>query len=330
MHLATLPVDEAAGHILRHNIADAAGRKALPKGRRLTPEDVALLRELGLATVRVAMLEDDDVHENEAARRLAAAVCGPGIAATPPTHSRVNLLAAADGVVTVDAATLLAINDIDGLTVATLPSHTLARARRRVATIKIIPFAIPEEALSRAEALARASGGVVALRPLRAAAVGVLLVGSAAARERIERGVYPAIEARVVELGAHVVTTRYVAADESAVAAGIADALRGGARLLIIAGETSIMDRDDVTPQGIRLAGGRVEHYGAPVEPGNLLLLAYVQDAGGVIPLLGAPGCVRSRDVNIVDLLLPRLLTGEHVTRRDIVALGHGGLLGER
>jgi len=96
------------------------------------------------------------------------------------------------------------------------------------------------------------------------------------------------------------------------------------ARKYIIAGETSIMDRDDVTPQALRLAGGRVEHYGAPVEPGNLLLLGYLDE----LPVLGAPGCVRSRDVNIVDLLLPRLLAGERVTRRDIVELGHGGLLG--
>ena len=98
--------------------------------------------------------------------------------------------------------------------------------------------------------------------------------------------------------------------------------------MLIIAGETSIMDRDDVTPQGIRLAGGRIEHYGAPVEPGNLLLLGYLGPPGGAVPVLGAPGCVRSRDTNIVDLLLPRLLAGESITRQDIVALGHGGLLG--
>jgi molybdenum cofactor cytidylyltransferase len=108
------------------------------------------------------------------------------------------------------------------------------------------------------------------------------------------------------------------------VAAAITELRAAGAELLIIAGETSIMDRDDVTPQGIRLAGARIEHYGAPVEPGNLLLLAYLDS----LPVLGAPGCVRSRDTNIVDLLLPRLLAGQRVTRRDIVELGHGGLLG--
>jgi molybdopterin biosynthesis enzyme len=119
---------------------------------------------------------------------------------------------------------------------------------------------------------------------------------------------------------------RYVPPDEPAIAAAIAE-LRPNAGLIIVAGETSIMDRDDVTPQGIRLAGGRIEHYGAPVEPGNLLLLAYLGTAGQTLPVLGAPGCVRSRDVNIVDLLLPRLLAGEYIAKHDIVALGHGGLL---
>jgi molybdenum cofactor cytidylyltransferase len=325
MYLATLPIEAALGHILRHNIADSAGRKALPKGRRLAQPDLAQLRALGVEMVRVAVLEEGDVHEDEAARRLAEAVCGPGVIATPAVHSRVNLLAEAEGVVAVNAEALLAINDVDGLTVATLASHTRVRARQRLATIKIIPFAVTEEALARAEAAARSTQGAVTLRRLPQVPVGVILVGSAAARPRIERGVFPAIEVRVTELGSRVAVTRYTPPEEEEVAAAIREAAGAGAELLIIAGETSIMDRDDVTPQGIRLAGGRVEHYGAPVEPGNLLLLAYLGDD---TPVLGAPGCVRSRDVNIVDLLLPRLLAGERVTRRDIVALGHGGLLG--
>ena len=324
MYLTTLPPEQAVGHILRHNLTGADGHRVLAKGHRIDAEDVPRLRALGLSEVRVAVLEPGDVHEDEAARRLAAAVCGPGVVARPPAASRVNLLAEADGVVRVATTALLRINEIDGLTVATLPNHALVRARKRVATIKIIPFAVRETDLMRAEAIGRDNGSVVSTAPLRQLGVGVILVGSPVARERIERGVYPAIEARVAGLGSAVLATRYVASEEHAVAAAIAQLRAGGAQLLIIAGETSIMDRDDVTPQGIRLAGGQIEHYGAPVEPGNLLLLAYLDD----LPVLGAPGCVRSRDVNIVDLLLPRLLAGEYVTRRDIVELGHGGLLG--
>jgi molybdopterin biosynthesis enzyme len=327
MYLTTLPPEEAIGHILRHNVADERGHKALGKGHLLTAGDATRLRALGVDRVRVAVLEPGDVDENAAARRLAAAVCGPGVVARAPAASRVNLFAECDGVVRVDAERLLGINQVDGLTVASLPSHALARARQRVATIKIIPFAVREELLHEAEAIARASAGVIALDPLRAMRVGVILVGSPAARDRIEGTVAPAIVSRVEELGSCVMATRYVPPDEPAIAAAIAELLESGAEMLIVAGETSIMDRDDVTPQAIRMAGGRVEHYGAPVEPGNLLLLAYMKAPDSTIPILGAPGCVRSRDVNIVDLLLPRLLAGEHITKTAIVALGHGGLL---
>jgi molybdenum cofactor cytidylyltransferase len=323
MFQATLPIEEAVGHILRHNLSSPDGRKAFAKGHRIALADLSRLAELGLERLRVAVLEPGDIHEDEAARRLAAAVCGPGVQARPPAASRVNLLADADGVVRVDVAALFEINAIDGLTVATLPSHVLVRTRQRVATIKIIPFAVREEDLACAEAICRERQHVIALSPLRQLDVGVILVGSVAARARIEAGVYPAIESRVVELGSCVLATRYVESEEQLIAEAIGQLRADGAQLLVIAGETSIMDRDDVTPQGIRLAGGRVEHYGAPVEPGNLLLLGYLD----ALPVLGAPGCVRSRDVNIVDLLLPRLLAGEQITRRDIVELGHGGLL---
>jgi molybdenum cofactor cytidylyltransferase len=326
MYQTTLPPEQALGYILRHNLADAHGRKAFSKGHRIAAADLPKLRGLGVEFVRVAVLEPGDVHEDAAARRLAAAVCGTRVAAGAPVASRVNLLAEVNGVVEIDIERLLQINQIDGLTVATLANHALARARKRVATIKIIPFAVPEAALAQAEAIGRSGGPIVALRPLRTLQVGVILVGSLAAQERIEHGVLPAIVARVVELGSAIHAVRYVPPDEPAIAAAITE-LHGATELIIIAGETSIMDRDDVTPQGIRLAGGRVEHYGAPVEPGNLLLLAYLDTAGHALPVLGAPGCVRSRDVNIVDLLLPRLLAGEYIAKHDIVALGHGGLL---
>ncbi|MBC8161275.1 MAG: molybdopterin-binding protein [Roseiflexaceae bacterium] len=327
MYQTTLSPEQAVGHILRHNIADQQGRKALHKGRKIGAGDVATLRELGVEAVPVAVFEPGDVHEDEAARQVAAAIMGAHVRASAPAASRVNLFAEAAGVVQIDAAGLLRMNGIDGVTVATLRSHTRAAAGARLATIKIIPFAIPQAALAEVAAIGQAHTPIVALRPLHSQRVAVVLVGSGAARERIADGVYPAIEQRVAELGSYVQTPRYAAADEYVVAAAILAALEANPALIIVAGETSIMDRDDVTPRAIRLAGGRIEHYGAPVEPGNLLLLAYLERAGKTVAILGAPGCVRSRNVNIVDVLLPRLLTGELVTRSDIIELGHGGLL---
>jgi molybdopterin biosynthesis enzyme len=323
MQLVTVPLADALGHILRHNMAGLDGRKALSKGTRLDADDISYLRELGYETVSVAVLEAGDVHEDAAAARLADAIDGPNIIASRPSHSRVNMLAAVNGVVQVQAEVLLEINSLEGLTVATLPTSTLARARQRIATIKIIPFAVPESVLQQAETITRQARPVLALRALRSLAVGVILVGSEAAQPRLERTLLPPIQSRVTELGSTIQGVRVVTGDERAISEAIEHFRAAQAGLIIIAGETSIMDRDDVTPRGIRQAGGRIEHYGAPVEPGNLLLMAYLDD----LPVLGAPGCVRSRSANIVDLLLPRLLAGERIRARDIIALGHGGLL---
>lgn len=328
MHIAILPPEQAVGHILCHNLADAAGRKAFAKGRTLQQADLPRLEELGLRALRVAVLAPGDVHEDEAAARLAAAVAGPGVVASAPHAGRVNLRAEQVGPLAVDVAALTAINELDGLTVATLPAHSLVRPGRPLATIKVIPFAVPGADLERAEALGRAAGGVLRVPAIALRAVGVILVSSQSARLRVERGVYPAIEGRVAELGGQVAGRRSVEPDEAAVAAALTELRGAGCELIIVAGETSVVDSDDVTPRGIGLAGGRIEHYGAPVEPGNLLLLAYLGAQGAqALPVLGAPGCVRSRDANIVDLLLPRLMAGEQLRRRDIVMLGHGGLL---
>jgi hypothetical protein len=328
MRIEILPPDKAIGHILCHNLADAEGRKAFAKGHLVRAEDLPRLADLGLRSLRVAVLNPSDIHENEAAARLGAAVAGSGVLAAPPHAGRVNLRAEHLGPLAVDADALLEINDLDGLTVATLPSHRLVRPGQALATIKVIPFAVPGADLGRAEAIGRAAGGVLRVAPISLRAVGVALVSSPAARLRVERGVYPAIAGRVSDLGGQVLALHSVEPNEAAVAAALANLRAVGAELIIVAGETSVVDSDDVTPRAIRLAGGRIEHYGAPVEPGNLLLLAYLDGpADAMLPVLGAPGCVRSRDANIVDLLLPRLMAGEQIRRRDIIALGHGGLL---
>ncbi|NJN18399.1 MAG: molybdopterin-binding protein [Oscillochloris sp.] len=328
MRLELRSAAAAVGHIVCHNIADQRGRKALAKGRILREADLSLLAELGVAELRVAILEPDDVHENDAAIRLAAAVAGDGVAATTAHVGRVNLRATCAGPLEVNTEALRAINLIDGLTVATLAAHTLVGEGRNLATIKIIPFAVPASDLVQAEVVAREAGIVLRVRPLTLRRIGVVLVSSPAAHQRVAHGVYPAIVARVHELGGEVIARHDVMPKETEVATALQRLRDAGAELVIVAGETSVVDLEDVTPQGVRLAGGQIAHYGAPVEPGNLLLMAYLHHAsGGRLPVLGAPGCVRSRDVNIVDLVLPRLMAGEMIGRREIVELGHGGLL---
>jgi molybdenum cofactor cytidylyltransferase len=323
MNMAMLPAAQTVGKILCHNIDDGKGSKAFAKGHTVQPGDVERLVELGHTSVYVAILDDNDVHEDAAATRLARAVMGDGVEATRASTGRVNLLAHRRGVVMVKTGALNVINSIDGLTTATVRQHSVIETGKMVATIKIIPYAVSDESLRQAEAAGRDANGVIAVQPLLSRRVAIILTGSETAREQVIATFEAPLRERVSNLGSQPEPTVFVIENPAALAAAITETLRRRAEMIIIAGQTSIMDKDDLTPQGIRLAGGRVEHYGVPVEPGNLLLLAYAGD----VPIMGAPGCARSRHTNVIDLVLPRLLAGEKLQRQDLIALGNGGLL---
>ena len=322
MKFGPVSVEQAAGKILAHNHTDADGRRAFRKGFVVRAEDLAELRAVAGETVYVAELEPGDIHEDEAARRLARVVAGEGVRLGPAAGGRVNLLAEARGLLKLDVARLHSINEIDGLTLATLFENAVVGPKKIVATAKVIPYAAPEESLRRAETFA---GPLVRVEPLPTRCVGVILTSSDAGRSKTMEHLEGPIRSRVEELGSEVVALVAVRHTERAVTEAVQTMQAQDVDAMIIAGETSIMDVNDITPRGITAAGGRIEGYGAPAEPGNLLLLAYLDGK----PVLGAPGCVRSRHTNVVDLVLPRLLAGECLTRRDLAALGHGALLQE-
>lgn len=323
MRLENRAIDQSIGAILVHNIVGADGRKALAKGRLLRAEDLEKLAALGKARVYVGVLEPGDVREDEAAARLARLVAGSGIEPSKPSGGRVNFYSTLNGFLQVNTDALARLNALDGITLATIPRYSRLSPKRMLATLKTIGLALPEATLQKAEAIVQEKGPALSVATVRNQQVGIILTGSEHGRARVREVFGPPIRARIEELGAQVVSDDYVPEEQDAIARAIDAARRAGAQMVILAGETSIMDSDDITPRGIRMAGGEIELYGAPVEPGNLLLLAYCDE----MPILGAPGCVKSRETNVVDLILPRLLVGERVSRSDIAALAEGGLL---
>jgi len=328
MKFGPVPVERAVGRILAHHIPRADGGARLRKGKPLTAEDVELLRRQGRSSVYVAELEPGDVDEDQAAARVAQAACGENLLAARPNAGRVNLQAEVQGVLHVDAERLLALNELEGITIATRPSYSVLRPRQTAATVKIIPFALPDTLLRRAEALLAQGGPLLSLQPLPPQRVELILSGSPQARERTLATFVPPIRTRVEALGSHLDREVYVPLQEEALGEedllrAIREAQENGAGLVVLAGETAIMDRRDMAPRAIERLGGQVELYGAPVDPGSLLMLAYL----GELPVLGAPGCARSLKANVLDWVLPRLLGGERLSRRDILSLGHGGLL---
>jgi molybdenum cofactor cytidylyltransferase len=323
MKFGPVPIEEAVGRILAHNIADAQGNRIFRKGRRLTPEDVARLRAEGYQEVVVAEPEPGDVGEEEAARRIARACEGPGLRPMPAAGGRVNFLADGAGVFLVEPDRLAQLNRLPGVTLATLTRGSVVRARQIVASLKIIPFALPEAIVAQAEALLQDNSPLMGVYPFQPRRVALILSGHSAVWPRLIADFEAPLRERVDACGGIWLGTQTVRHEEAELARAMEAALRQGADFLILAGETAIMDEEDIAPRAIRRIGGTVEAFGAPVDPGNLLLIAY----RGEVPILGAPGCARSRHRNVVDWVIPRLMAGLRLTREEIATMGHGGLL---
>ncbi len=295
------------------------------KGTRLGPDDIAKLQEAGVAEIIAARLEADDIHEDEAAHRLAAAIAGPLVKVDQPFTGRSNLHAEAAGLLVVDRAAIDALNRIDpALTVATLEEFARVEPGKMVATVKVIPFATPKAALLKAEAFARANP------PIRVAAykpksVGVVATTLPSLKTSVMDKTRALLEERIAPAGGRVVEERRVAHDADAVASALRAEKAAGRDLLVVFGASAVVDPRDVIPAGIEAAGGTVRHLGMPVDPGNLLILG---DIGGT-PVIGAPGCARSPKENGFDWVLDRYLADLDVTPDDITGMGVGGLLME-
>jgi molybdenum cofactor cytidylyltransferase len=336
MKFGPVPLSEASGKVLAHNISDDTGRRVLRKGLAVDAAVIALLTGLGYDRVYVAELEEGDVGEDEAAERVARVVAGPGVEASSAHTGRVNLTATVLGVVRVDVGRLERLNEITGVTVATLAAHGVARPGQRVATVKVIPYALPRSAVERAECgpegAARSYGetprgsGIVSVSAIGATGVAVVLVGSRGVWPALEEGLGGAISRRLAGLNCPTQTSECVPLDETALAGALRRAAEGsGTGMIVVGGETAIMDVNDLIPRGIALAGGRIEHLGLAMDPGHLLLLGYLGD----VPVVGAPGCVRGSAPDGFDAVVPRLLAGETLTHADLERLGHGGLLSD-
>jgi molybdenum cofactor cytidylyltransferase len=322
MKFGAAPLKDALGATAVHSIRQ--GGLVLKKGTLIGPVEVAALEAAGIKEVVVARLEEGDVGEDIAAAEIAKAVAGEGVHVDRAFTGRANLFAQAAGVLVLDKDAIDGLNRIDeAITFATLPAYKPVVAGEMIATVKIIPFAVSGTA--RDAALAAVTRPLLRVAPYRIRKVGVVsTILPGLAGKVIEKTLKITTE-RLTPAGAAIVAERRVPHDREAVAQAIDQVLKAGAELAIVFGASAIADRRDVIPAALEAIGGRVEHFGMPVDPGNLLMIG---DAGGR-PVLGAPGCARSPKENGFDWVLMRLLAGLPVARADITALGVGGLLME-
>jgi molybdenum cofactor cytidylyltransferase len=315
---------DAMGGIVVHSIRQ--GGLVLKKGSVVSDADIAALKAAGIKAIMVARIEPGDVSEDVAAAELAATVAGGGVGVDRAFTGRANLFAQTGGVVVVNSTGIDRFNDVDAdITLATLDAFAPVVAGKMIATVKIIPFAVSAAARDKALAVAQAASPLVRVAPYRVRKVGVISTVLPGLADKVIEKTLRVTQERLAPAGARIVAELRVAHESEPLAQALSEVLDAGAELAIVFGASAIADRRDVIPAAVEAIGGVIEHFGMPVDPGNLMLVASARGR----PVLGAPGCARSPRENGFDWVLERLLCGLPVTRRDITAMGVGGLLME-
>jgi molybdenum cofactor cytidylyltransferase len=322
MKFGAVPPREALGATAVHTIRQ--GALVLKKGTHIGAAEVAALEAAGIKEVVVARLEPGDVSEDAAAAEIAAAVGGDGVHVERAFTGRANLFAENAGVLVVDKDAIDRLNRIDeAITFATLPAYKPVVAGEMIATVKIIPFAVA--AAARDAALAAAPAPLVRVAPYRVRKVGVISTLLPGLAPKVIDKTLKITTERLAPAGAAIVAERRVPHERTALARALDEVLKDGAELVIVFGASAIADRRDVIPSALETVGGTIEHFGMPVDPGNLLMIGSARGHA----VLGAPGCARSPKENGFDWVLMRLLAGLPVAREDITGFGVGGLLME-
>jgi hypothetical protein len=312
--------DVLVGRVLCHDVRDAAGKVAAPKGARIDAEVARTLLATPWDEIHVVEVEPGDLHEEDAGSRLAAAVVGDGVEVRGYTGGQWTLAASRRGLLRVREEALAAVNTHEGISVFTLFDRQPVEDGETVAKAKVTPLAIGETVVRAVESTATRAGGVVRVAGFRPATIG------AVARESLDgrqRGRFEsALKQKIDWLGGRLLPVRFAGPSDRSVADDLRALRTDGADVLIVAG-ASALDPLDPVFGGLTLLGATMERHGAPAHPGSLLWLARWDGA----PVLGMPTCGMFSQATTFDLVLPRLLTGETIGNRELAALGHGGLL---
>ena len=327
--LATIRTEDAVGSVLCHDITRIVpGESKGPvfrKGHVITEEDVPILLAVGKENLYVYEPQPGLLHEDEAARRIAAVAMGANLRLTEPKEGRINAVATVHGLLRVDVERLLEVNSLGEVSFATLHTMQEVEEGRAVAGTRVVPLLADEKQVEAVERIcASAPDGsprpLVEVLPFRSVNVGLVTTGSEVYYGRIQDKFGPVLDKKFSHLGSRIMGQTLTPDDGDMTRDAILAFINKGADMVVVTGGMSV-DPDDRTPASIRAAGGVVESYGAPTFPGAMFMLAHV----GEVPVLGLPGCVMYHKASIFDLIVPRLLAGVPVSAADIAALGHGG-----
>ncbi len=324
MKFGPVAPSDALGATAVHSIRQ--GDLVLKKGTLIGPAEVAALKAAGVMEIVVSRLEPGDVSEDQAAAEIAKAVAGEGTRTDRAFTGRCNLFAKSAGVLVLDKEAIDRLNRIDeAVTLATLPAFKPVVEGEMITTVKIIPFAVAAKARDQAVTEATKAKPVIRVAPYTVRKIGVISTLLPGLSPKVVEKTLKITTARIAPAGATIVAERRVPHEQVALARAIDEVLKAGAELVIVFGASAIADRRDVIPAALEAIGGKIEHFGMPVDPGNLILIGKARGQA----IIGAPGCARSPKENGFDWVLMRMLAGIPVSRADIISMGVGGLLME-
>ncbi len=316
-------VTKAVGMALCHDITQIIpgqfkGRY-FKKGHIITEKDIPKLLDLGKRYIYMWDLTDGYLHENEAAIRIANRAAGKNLRLTAPQEGKVEFIAETDGFLKIDKENLFKANRIENIIIATIHGNRIVKKGQRIAGTRIIPLAIKEEIIESLEKLIKKS--FIEVLPLKSFKVGLIITGTEVYSGRIKDKFGPVVTRKIEELGSKIIKKEFVSDSIEKTANEIGKMRKIGADMILITGGMSV-DPDDLTPAAIKKAGTDVKLYGVPVLPGAMFLLGYIN---GNIPIMGLPGCVMYYKTSIFDLVVPRVMAGEYITKEDMVKLSYGG-----
>ena len=319
-------VEDAVGLALAHDITeirrDGFKGVAFKKGHVVQEADLCRLQKLGKRHLHILKIEEGYLHEDEAALALAEAFCGPGVFfKDEPREGKINLLAAHDGLLKVDVEALTAINLLAEVMCASRHTDIPVREGDIVAGLRAIPLVIHSGIVDQAVSLARSNGSLFQVKPLKRARVGIVITGSEVFARLIDDQFEQVLRQKIARIGSETCGVAFAPDEADFIERLIRQFLAAGVDLLLVTGGMSV-DPDDVTRQGIRQAGGVDFIYGTPVLPVAMFMMAAIDG----VPVLGLPACGLYHETTVFDLVLPRILAGEQLTRKDLARLGHGGL----
>ena len=321
-----IKVQDAVGQILCHDVTEivrgVVKDAKFRKGHIITAEDIPVLLKLGKENIFVWENDESKLHENDAAEILRALCQGENLSASDVKEGKIELKATCDGVFHVNAEKLNEINSIDEICIATVQNNIPVRKNKSVAGMRVIPLVIDKKKLENVQKIAENALPLMKIAPYKKFKVGLVVTGSEIFHKRIKDDFTPVIEAKLKTFGLKVDERRISDDSKEMTREKIAEMLDLGCEMILCTGGMSV-DPDDRTPAAIKSTGADIVTYGVPVLPGAMFMLAYKGD----VPIMGLPGCVMFCSKTVFDMILPRIITGERLTRENFTKMGVGGLL---